>query len=84
MKFAEQRGKGIMSGSETESLAQISTISENWTWRIDSIAVLAGSPIDRFYCCGTEKGTVSLHDTQREKLADLHMSKGFLSIERMS
>ncbi|CAD6578587.1 MAG: hypothetical protein ASARMPRED_008773 [Alectoria sarmentosa] len=84
MRFAEQRGKGNDSGSETESLGQRSTASESWSWRIDSITVLAGSPVGRLYCCGTEKGTVHLHDTQRGKLADLHESKSFLSIEQMS
>ena len=84
MKFAEQRGKGIESGSEIESLGQSSTASESWSWRIDSITVLASSPIGRLYCCGTEKGTVRLHDTQRGKLADLHVSKSFMSIEKMS
>ena len=84
MKFAEQRGKGIESGSETESLGRSSTASESWSWRIDSITILAGSPIGGLYCCGTEKGIVRLHDTQRGKLADLHVSKSFLSIEQMS
>lgn len=84
MRFAEQRGKGIDSGSETESLGQSSTASESWSCRIDSITVLAGSPVGRLYCCGTEKGTVRLHDTRRGKLADLHISKSFLSIEQMS
>ena len=84
MRYAEQRSKGIESGSETESLGQSSTASESWSWRIDSITVLACSPIGRLYCCGTEKGTVRLHDTQRGKLADLHVSKSFLSIEQMS
>ena len=84
MRYAEQRGKGIESGSETESLGQSSTASESRSGRIDSITVLAGSPLGRLYCCGTEKGTVRLHDTQRGKLADLHVSKSFLSIEQMS
>ena len=84
VRFAEQRGKGSESGSETESLGQVSTASESWSWRIDSITVLAGSPIGRLYCCGTEKGTVHLHDTHRGKLADIHVSKSFLSIEQMS
>lgn len=84
MRFAEQRSKGIESGSETESLGQSSTASESWSWRIDSVTVLACSPIGRLYCCGTEKGTVRLHDTQRGKLAELYVSKSFLSIEHMS
>ena len=84
MRYAEQRGKGIESGSETESLAQSATASESWSGRIDSITVLAILPTGRLYCCGTEKGTVRLHDTQRGKLAELHVSRGFLSIEQMS
>lgn len=84
LRFAEQRGKGLESGSETQSLGQSSTASESWSWRIDSVTVLACSPIGRLYCCGTEKGTVHLHDTQRGKLAELYVSKSFLSIEHMS
>lgn len=84
MRFAEQRGQGTVSGSETESLAQASTASENWSTRIDSITVCETSPGGRLYCCGTEQGVVHLHDTQRGKLADLYISKSFLSIEQMS
>lgn len=84
LRFAEQRGKGLESESETQSLGQSSTASESWSWRIDSVTVLACSPIGRLYCCGTEKGTVHLHDTQRGKLAELYVSKSFLSIEHMS
>ena len=84
MRFVEQRGKGIESGSETESLAQSLTVSEWRSRRIDSVTVLAGSPIGFFYCCGTEKGTVTLHGTQGGRLADLHVSKSFLSVEQMS
>lgn len=84
MRFAEQKGKDIWSGSETESLALSQTASESRTRRIDSITTLVGSPTGRLYCCGTEQGTVRLHDTQRGKIADLHVSRGFLSIEHMS
>ena len=84
MKFAELRGRDKESGSETASLAPSSVASESWSRTVDSITTLAGSPIGRLYCCGTEKGIVHLHDTQRGKLADLHVSKGFLSIEQMS
>ena len=84
MRYAEQRGKDIGSGSETRSYAQNSTASEKCSARIDSITALAGSPTGRFFCCGTEDGRVHLHDTQRGKLADLHVSKSFLSIEQMS
>lgn len=84
MRFAEQRGKDTDSGSETETFAQSSTTSQGGLSRIDSITVLSASPIGRLYCCGTEKGTVRLYSTQQGKLADLHVSKSFLSIEQMS
>lgn len=85
MRFAEQRSKGgIESGSETESFNQSSTAFESRSGRIDSITVLAGSPMGKFYCCGTEQGTVRLHHTQWGKVADLHISKSFLSIEQVS
>lgn len=84
MRYAEQRGKDSKSGGETASFARNSTASESWSARIDSITILACSPIGRLYCCGTENGTVRLYDTQRGRLADLYISKSFLSIEQMS
>lgn len=84
IEFAEQRDQDIESVSETASLTPSSTTSESLPWRVDSITTVASSPTGRLYCCGTEKGIVHLYDTQRGKLADLHVSKGFLSIEKMS
>lgn len=84
MEFAEQRSKGIKSESEAGSLAPSSTAYENWAGRVDSITVLAGSPVGRLYCCGTENGAVHLHSTRQGKLASIYVSKSFLSIEQMS
>ena len=84
VKFAEQRGRDVDNRSETESLAQSSAISVNRSQRIDSVTALASSPIGHLYCCGTDKGTVRLHHTQRGKLADIYTTKSFLSIERMA
>ncbi|KAL8993620.1 MAG: hypothetical protein Q9169_006208 [Polycauliona sp. 2 TL-2023] len=83
MRYAEQRDKGE-SSSETESFAQNSVASESSASRVDAITVVAGSPRGRLYGCGTEKGAVSLYDNQRGKLAEVHPSKNFLSIEKMS
>ena len=84
MRYAEQRGKSLESESETDSLGQSSMASESCCLRIDSITVLACSPLGHLYCCGTEKGIVRLNDTQRGKLVDVHVSKSFLSVELMS
>jgi hypothetical protein len=85
MKFVEQRGKGLDTGSETESLAQSSTKSiMPRSGRIDSVTVLAASPVGRLYSYGTDKGTVLLYDTRCRKLTYLYTAKNFLSIEHMS
>ena len=84
MRYAEQRGRDIEVGSEAESLVQSSAASESWSRRVDSITVLVCSPVGRLYCYGTENGVVLLCDTQKGKLADLHVSKSFLSIEQIS
>lgn len=82
MRFAEETDSGM--SLKAESLAESSTVSMNWSQRIDSTTVLATSPTNRLYCCGTENGTVRLHDTQQGKIADIYASKSFLSIEMMT
>ena len=82
VRYAEQRGKGTDSESETESIVPSFMASTSVSQRIDSITVLAASPIGRLYYCGTEYGTVRLFDTQKGKLSDFHVSKSFLSIEQ--
>lgn len=84
MRYAGQLGKGAEGEGETDSLGQGSVTSVSWAGRVDSITALAGSPVGRLYCFGTEKGTVSLHDEKHGKLSELHGSRSFLSIERMS
>lgn len=84
MRYAGQLGKGIENESETDSIGQGSVTSVSVAKRIDSITALTGSPIGRLHCCGTEKGTVSLYDSQQRKLADLHASRSFLSVEQIS
>lgn len=84
MKFTERTGNGNERESEVESDAQNSTASMSWSHRIDSITVLSGSPTGRLYCYGTETGLVTLNDTLRGSLANLHKSKGFFSIEKMN
>ena len=84
VKFAEQRSQGEERASETESPGQSYIASENLVGRIDSVTILAGSPVGCLYCWGTEKGAIHLHDIQRGKLAVIHYSKGFFSIEHMT
>ena len=79
IKFAEQVGKDVDAEGETHS----STVSVSSAHRIDSITVLAASPVARLYCCGTELGSVRLYDVQRGKVADLYASKSFFGIEQI-
>ncbi|KAL8991630.1 MAG: hypothetical protein Q9169_007802, partial [Polycauliona sp. 2 TL-2023] len=83
MEFAEQRHK-CEGSSETESFAPTSIVSVSSASRIDAITVLAGSPKGCLYCCGTERGAITLYDNQRGKVANIYTSRAFLSIENMS
>ena len=84
MGFSGQIKKYTDSESETDSLTQSSTPSMSWSPRVDSITVLAGSPVGRLYCCGTVKGTVRLHDMHSGKITNLHTSRSFFSVGQMS
>ena len=81
MRLAEQSGKHMDSMSQIQSLDQSSEASVVISGAVDSITALAGSANDRLYCCGTERGVVSLHDTQHGELADLHVSRAKFTIE---
>jgi len=74
IKLAELSGEDV--SSLTTSEASLVTLGV-----VDSITALAASPKGRLYCCGTERGTVTLHDTQLGKIADLHTSRGKFTIE---
>jgi hypothetical protein len=82
MRFAEQTGKD--NESETDSLAHSSAAYISKSRSIDAITALACSPSSRFYCCGTEKGTVRLHNSSGAKIADLFLSEGVASIEQIA
>ncbi|CAG8973757.1 hypothetical protein HYALB_00007707 [Hymenoscyphus albidus] len=84
MKLAEQTEWRGDSASETESLARKSAVSTSLFKRINSLTTLIASPASGLYCFGTEKGTVHLYDVRKGKLADVHASKSFMSIEQMS
>ncbi|KAL9625128.1 MAG: hypothetical protein Q9160_000857, partial [Pyrenula sp. 1 TL-2023] len=84
IRFAEEGSKSNETDSETESLPQNTIVSMRWSRRVEAITTLSYSPKGRLYCCGTEKGTVHLHDTRREKPVDIHTSRSLLSIEQMS
>ena len=84
MKFAEQRGKGGDNRSENESRALSLTHSAvPRSGRIDSVTVLAASPLGRLYSYGTDKGTVLLYDTSTCNLTKIYTTKNFLSIEHL-
>lgn len=83
LRFADETGTHE-GGSDTFSLTQGSTESINGPQRVDSITVLAASPVGLLYCYGTEKGRVYLQDTKEGKTIEIYSSKSYLSIEKMS
>ncbi|KAI5918945.1 NACHT and WD domain protein [Camillea tinctor] len=84
MRFAERTADSPESESELQRLAHVPCVSMSLALRIDNVTVVASSPMGRFYCYGTERGTVYLHDVQQGKVADIHKSGGFLSIEKLA
>lgn len=83
LRFADRAGERAETESETTSLTQPSSASIGLSQWVDTITVLVASPFGRMYCFGTERGTVQLYDTERGKVADVHKSRGLLSIEQM-
>ncbi|KAL1859522.1 hypothetical protein VTK73DRAFT_7574 [Phialemonium thermophilum] len=83
--YTGQTGEPVGSNeSEVKNLTQISRTSLGFTQMVDSITILAASPLGRLYCCGSARGVVQLCDIRTGQPAVLHVSKGNLGIEQMS
>ncbi|KAI1772813.1 hypothetical protein F4818DRAFT_423988 [Hypoxylon cercidicola] len=72
------------SRSETGDLSRGLLAYSNSSRRIDSVTVFSASPAGHLYSYGTVRGVVRLLDLREEKSVDVHVSRGFLSIEQMS
>lgn len=83
-EFMERPGKDADSLVETESLAQSSSVTPNTALRVDMITAMAASPSGDLYIYGTDKGTVTLFSVHEGKLGEIHTTKAFFSIERMT
>ncbi|GAW17446.1 hypothetical protein ANO14919_069030 [Xylariales sp. No.14919] len=85
MRYAEQASRGFGDDNDTESQALSSSVTAMRTHqRVDNITVLSSSPVGKLYCYGTERGILYLHDTRRGRLANLHTSRGLLSVEKLA
>lgn len=84
LKYAEPTGRGADTESDIESISQSSTLPGDAPKWVDPVTALATSPVGRLYCCGTEKGIVSLYDTSRGKCGDVQTPRSFFGIDNMS
>ncbi|KFA66678.1 hypothetical protein S40285_09198 [Stachybotrys chlorohalonatus IBT 40285] len=85
LSFSEQTNiSGSDRDSDSESIGMGLIAQPTVSPRVDAITVLASSPKGKLYFSGTESGAVQVHHTQKGRLADVHTSNGFLSIEQMS
>lgn len=82
-RYTEGPANGTDPESESEHYSQYSIAPLRTAQRIDAITALAASPKGRLYCFGTEGGRVRLIDMKEGEGFDLHVSKGFLSIEQL-
>ncbi|KAH8653538.1 hypothetical protein BX600DRAFT_82211 [Xylariales sp. PMI_506] len=84
LRFAEQSNRDAESVSDTHTIAASSEVSVVLHGAVSSITALAGSPKGRWYCCGTERGVVSLHDIKLGRIADLFVSRAKFTIEKIA
>lgn len=83
-EFMERPGKDSDNLSETESLAQSSSLALQTAPRVDAITALTASPSGNLYIYGTDKGSVTLSSVRKGTLGEIHATKAFFSIERMA
>ncbi|SPO06728.1 uncharacterized protein DNG_09422 [Cephalotrichum gorgonifer] len=81
--FAESARKGVDSIGDNYATTPPET-SVTAQGAIDPVAALAASPKGRFYCSGSEKGIVRLHDLQLGKTAILHASRSKFVIQKVA
>jgi WD40 repeat protein len=82
IKHAEQTVRGFDNDADSESQALSSIVTGlRVHQRVDSITVLSSCPTGNLYCYGTERGMLYLHGINSGRIANLHTSKGLLSIE---
>lgn len=82
VKHAESSGD--MDSVSEYSMSHLSERSTISSAAVDSITALAGSPSGRFYCYGTQKGVVSLHDTKEGRITTLYSSRAKFAIEHIT
>ncbi|KAF2435949.1 NACHT and WD domain protein [Tothia fuscella] len=83
MQYTEHLEKSTGMESDIRDLGSGSAMPKAASQTIDSVTVLASSPLGRFYCYGTEYGALKLFDVQHGRLPDIYISKSFLSIEQL-
>ncbi|KAI0478376.1 NACHT and WD domain protein [Xylariaceae sp. FL0804] len=81
--FSERAARGNASEHESTSPVPSSCAIAISAHRVDTLTACATSPLGRLYCYGTVKGSVRLYDTQGGQIADIHASRGFLSIGQL-
>lgn len=83
LKYADMDTTGTNVSADVESISQHSNHLENVAKWVDPVTVIASSPLGRFYCTGTMKGTVRLHDTSQNAVDAIYQSQGILSIAQI-
>lgn len=84
IKLTDQTDHSSDGASEIYSLAQKSTVSENFAGKVDPVTALAASPTGVLYCFGTEEGVVDLYEVRRGKVGELSKSKSFMTTEQIT
>ncbi|KAK8020036.1 hypothetical protein PG990_005174 [Apiospora arundinis] len=84
VRLAEETSGETDSFSERKRISPSSDGSVVMHSAVDSVTSVAARPQGRWYCHGTERGVVSLHDTQLHESKDIHASRAKFTIEKIA
>lgn len=82
-KYCDKAGRDSDSGSSSDSL-RTSELSNVTSTAVDPITSVVGCPSGKFYCCGSQTGTLSLYSSDQGKLANLYSSMAKFAIEHVA
>jgi WD40 repeat protein len=75
----------IFEGRSETSIAASSSVSINWSKKVDTITVIATPPSrHNLYCTATVGGGVTLHHTEHGQLLDIRPTNGPFGIDKMT
>ena len=84
LKYVDMEGSGSGTAEDIERISHHSENAVNVMRWIDPIAAIACSPTGQFYCSGTSKGTVRIHDATQNTIHEIYKTQSRLHIAQIA